>query len=83
MVRTMNVSNVITIARKLSRPYRITDGKRFRLDDIDSGDSGGLQGEDKPQAKEALHVGVDAMAELQDKLYAQDRCYSCQNSSAE
>src|SRR5262249_4111571 len=32
-----------------------------------------LQAEDKPRAKEALAIGVQALAELQDMLYAQDQ----------
>jgi PPK2 family polyphosphate:nucleotide phosphotransferase len=32
-----------------------------------------LGSEDKPRAKEALAIGIEALAELQDMLYAQDR----------
>ena len=69
----MKTSEVIEIAKKLSKPYRITNGKKFRLTDIDPDDTGELTSEDKPRAKEALHTGVQALAELQDVLYAQDR----------
>jgi PPK2 family polyphosphate:nucleotide phosphotransferase len=69
----MKTSRVIKVARRLARPYRITDGRKFRLSDIDPGDTGELKSEDKPRAKEALQVGVQALAELQDMLYAQDR----------
>jgi len=65
--------NVIKQARDLSKPYRVTNGARFRLKDWDPGDTMGLQSEDKPRAKEALQNGVLALAELQDMLYAQDR----------
>jgi Polyphosphate kinase 2 (PPK2) len=40
---------------------------------VDPGDAGELTSEDKPRAKEALQTGVQALAELQDVLYAQDR----------
>jgi PPK2 family polyphosphate:nucleotide phosphotransferase len=60
-------------ARRLARPYRIDDGKRFRLSSIDPGDCGDLTAEDKPRAREALQQGIDAIARLQDKLYAQDQ----------
>jgi PPK2 family polyphosphate:nucleotide phosphotransferase len=64
---------LVKAARKLSRPYRIDHGRGFRLKDVDPADTGGLDAEDKPQAVESLAAGVEALAELQDKLYAQDR----------
>lgn len=60
-------------ARRLAKPFRVTDGAAFRLKDIDPGDTLGLGDEAKPQAQEALALGVDVLADLQDKLYAQDR----------
>ncbi len=54
------------------KPYRVTDGRRFRLKDHDPRDTAGLK-EDKKAAKEILATGVEKLAELQDKLYAQDR----------
>ena len=44
----------------------------FRLKDIDPDDTLDLTSEDKPRAKEALAMGIDVLAELQDMLYAQD-----------
>ncbi|HZL98941.1 MAG TPA: polyphosphate kinase 2 family protein [Planctomycetota bacterium] len=69
----MKLSTLIKRARKFSRPFRVTDGKRFRLKHIDPRDTGGLGEEEKPRAKEALANGVEALATLQDMLYAQDR----------
>src|SRR5690349_14566888 len=69
----MKTKRVIETSRKLSRPYRITNGKKFRLKDIDPGETGDLKAQDKPRAKEALQIGVQALQELQDVLYAQDR----------
>jgi PPK2 family polyphosphate:nucleotide phosphotransferase len=69
----MKTSRVIKVARQLSAAYRITKGGKFRLKDIHPGDTGTLKSQDKPRAKEALQIGVDALAELQDMLYAQDR----------
>ena len=69
----MKTSRVIKIAGQLAKPYRITDGDRFRLKDVHPDDTGTLKAEDKPRAKEALQIGVEALAELQDMLYAQDR----------
>lgn len=69
----MKLDEVIARAREIARPYRVTDGEKFRLRDVDPGETGGLDAEDKPRAKEALQTGVEALAELQDMLYAQDR----------
>ncbi len=69
----MKTKEVIEAARRLSRPYRVTNGKKFRLKDVDPGDTGELKSEDKARAKEALQNGVQALAELQGVLYAQDR----------
>ena len=60
-------------ARKFSKPFRITDGKEFKLKHIDPSDTLDLKSEDKPKAKEALQNGIELLAELQDKLYAQDK----------
>jgi PPK2 family polyphosphate:nucleotide phosphotransferase len=69
----MKTSRVIRVAGELATPYRVTDGQKFRLKDVDPADTGTLKSEDKPRAKEALQIGVEALAELQDMLYAQDR----------
>jgi PPK2 family polyphosphate:nucleotide phosphotransferase len=60
-------------ARRFVKPFRITDGKGFRLKDIDPGDTGRLESEDADAAKEVLKEGIELLAEYQDKLYAQDR----------
>src|SRR5262245_47520187 len=69
----MKLNDPIERAGKLAATYRISDGKGFRLKDIDPGDTGWLKAEDKPQAKAVLQEGVEALAQLQDLLYAQDR----------
>ena len=60
-------------ARELSKPFRVTDGDGFRLKDIDPRDTLNLNSEDKPRAQVALAVGIQALARLQDMLFAQDR----------
>ncbi|HSP97605.1 MAG TPA: polyphosphate kinase 2 family protein [Candidatus Dormibacteraeota bacterium] len=67
------MTDLIKRSRKVAKPFRITNGDRFRLKDVDPGDTLNFTSEDKPRAKEALTVGVEALAELQDMLYAQDR----------
>lgn len=70
---TLKKKEFIKRAKKISKPFRITDGKGFRLKHIDPGDTLDLKSEDKPKAQEALQSGIELLAELQDKLYAQDR----------
>ncbi len=69
----MKIKPVIKAARKFAAPFRVTHGGKFRLKDVDPGDTLNLTSEDKPRAKEALATGIEALAELQDKLYAQDK----------
>src|SRR5499427_10210346 len=69
----MKSKQVIKRAQAFAKPFRVTDGKRFRLKDIDPADTLDLGSEDKPRAKEALANGVAVLAEEQDMLYAQDR----------
>jgi len=70
----MKTKEIIKTARELARPFRVTKGKNFRLKDVDPDDTLDFTKEaDKPRAKEALTMGVAALAELQDKLYAQDK----------
>lgn len=64
------MTKLIKVARSLAKPFRVTDGN-FRLKDVDPGDTLGLP-ENKPRAKEALATGIEILAELQDRLYAQD-----------
>jgi len=58
-------------ASKLIEPYRVGTGKKFRLKDFDPADTGGKHS--KKHAQELLQQGIADMAELQDKLYAQNR----------
>jgi len=69
----MGLDDIVRASRARSRPYRITDGERFRLQDIDPGDTGEFDSGEKPLAKQALAEGVETLAKLQDMLYAQDR----------
>ena len=67
-----NTKRMIKSARKLAKPFRVTDDG-FRLKDVDPGDTLDFTSEDKPRAKEALASGITVLSELQDMLYAQDR----------
>lgn len=63
----------IAEAGKLCAPHRIASGKGFRLADHDPDGTGGLSKRDKQDAAAGLASANEAMTELQDRLYAQDR----------
>ena len=69
----MKLKTIVRRARKLAKRYRISDGSGFQLKDIDPSDTGKLEREDKGIAQELLTTGIQALAELQERLYAQDR----------
>jgi PPK2 family polyphosphate:nucleotide phosphotransferase len=68
----MELGQIVKKSRKLANPYKVTGDGKFRLKDFDPDDIGGFRQEDKARAKEALEIGVEALATLQDMLYAQD-----------
>ena len=57
--------------RALARPYVITDGRRFRLKNFSPKGPG--TSASQVSAKKFLKKSVQALSELQEKLYAQDR----------
>ena len=57
---------------KLISRYRVDDPKRFRLASIDCADSGGIA-LDKDGGEAMLAADVERLAELQERLYAQDQ----------
>ena len=64
----------LEVVRDLSGPFRVTKGEDFRLKDVDPANTLSFTKQaDKPRAKEALAMGVMALADLQEKLYAQDK----------
>ena len=68
----MKTKEIIKVAHDLAKPFRVSKGKDFRLKDVDPNNTLEFTKEaDKPRAREALANGVLALAELQDKLYAQ------------
>lgn len=59
------------VVRKLARYYEVTKGRKFRVSDFDPGDTRGLG--IKEDADELLDDSVRLLADLQERLYAQDR----------
>ena len=56
-------------AEKLSKAYRVEDGKKFRLKNYDPGETSFA---DKDKAAKILEKGIEEMAALQERLYADD-----------
>jgi PPK2 family polyphosphate:nucleotide phosphotransferase len=69
----VNLKSIRKTARKLSHTYHVDRGKGFGLEHFDPADTGGLKSDDKKRAKAALEDGVQALSELQDRLYAENR----------
>lgn len=70
---SLTKKELIKKAEKFSDKYCIGDGKNFKLKDFSSKQEFELLPADKPAAKEALENGIEALASLQEVLYAQDR----------
>ena len=70
---TMSNVELIERAKNLSKKYRITGDKKFKIKDYPTSAIYDFGQEEKPLALKVLQLGVDALSELQDKLYAQDK----------
>ncbi len=69
----MKTKEILKRVKPLTEPFRVEDGKKFRLKDVNPGDTLDFKSEDKPAVVEALANGIGVLRELQDKLYAQDQ----------
>jgi len=56
---------------KVLDSFRVTDGRKFRLADVRPDDTRGLKS--KEDARKDLEKGIERLADLQEKLYAQDQ----------
>jgi len=69
----MSDKNFLKQVRKYSEAYRVTNGAKFRLEDVDPDDTHDFGADGKAEAEDALAEGVGLLSKLQDKLYAEDR----------
>ncbi len=69
----MSNKQLIDHAKKLSKRYRVTGSKKFKLKDYHTSVNSDLGRGEKPVAKKVLKLGVESLSEMQDKLYAQDK----------
>jgi len=57
--------------REFAKPFQVEDGSHFRMKDFNSAETLGLKSKEHAQA--SLERGITRLAELQEKLFAQDR----------
>jgi PPK2 family polyphosphate:nucleotide phosphotransferase len=72
-IRTVPLKRVVNVAHALAEPYRVSGGGRFRLKKFNPADTGRLTSESKEDAQTALRTGVQALADMQQMLYASNR----------
>ena len=66
----MKTRKLVKEAARIASPYCVTEGKKFRLKDFDPGDTNGVTS--KKVAQGLLQRSSLMLAEMQEKLYAQD-----------
>jgi PPK2 family polyphosphate:nucleotide phosphotransferase len=69
----MKDTDILRMARRLTRHGEVRRPRGFRLSRFDPADTGPFRSEDKPKTVEMLSESIRLLSELQDRLYAQDR----------
>ncbi len=72
-LNNLSKKELIKKAKNFSKQYCVGKGDDFRLKDYETKASFNLGPEGKTLVKETLQIGVDALAAMQDILYAQDK----------
>ena len=72
-LNNLSKKELIKKAEKFSKQYCVGKGDDFRLKDYETKASFNLGSEGKSLVKETLQIGVDALAAMQEILYAQDK----------
>lgn len=72
-LHNLSKKELIKKAEKFSKQYCVGKGDNFRLKDYETKASFNLGSEGKSLVKETLQIGVDALAAMQEILYAQDK----------
>jgi PPK2 family polyphosphate:nucleotide phosphotransferase len=68
-----SMKDLLKHAKKIASAYCVRSDKKFRLKDFDPADTFGIKSDQKEEAEDALHRGVEEISRLQEMLYAQDR----------
>jgi PPK2 family polyphosphate:nucleotide phosphotransferase len=72
-LNSLTKKELVERAKKFSKQYWVGDGDGFKLKDYETKASFNLGDEGKPLVNQTLQIGVDALATMQDVLYAQDK----------
>ncbi len=70
---TLSKKELVKKAKNFSKQYCVGNGEGFKLKEYETKASFNLGSEEKPLIEETLQMGVDALAAMQDILYAQDK----------
>jgi PPK2 family polyphosphate:nucleotide phosphotransferase len=69
----LSSKELVIKAKDFSNSYCVGNDKKFRLKDFKTDVSFDLEQAEKHLINKTLHLGIDALSGLQDKLYAQDK----------
>lgn len=69
----LSQKGLIERANILAKQYCVGDGKNFKLKDYPTDDYPKLKKKEKQIFKDLLQMGVETLAAMQDKMYAQDK----------
>jgi PPK2 family polyphosphate:nucleotide phosphotransferase len=72
-LKELDKKGVVAKAKKFSNQYKVVGDKKFKLKDFATNVDNELGKAGKPIAQQLLQFGVQTLAGMQDKLYAQDR----------
>ena len=71
-ISNLNAKELVERAKKFSENFCVGDNTKFKLKDYDTDAHFDLDKDDKPMIQSTLQQGIEAMATMQDILYAQD-----------
>ena len=71
----MKTGKILKELSRLAERYDVRKGHKFRLQDVDPGDTSGIKSE--AHALKLLSRSTEMLSHMQEKLYAQDRWRSC------
>jgi PPK2 family polyphosphate:nucleotide phosphotransferase len=72
-LNNLSQKELIEKAIKFAKQYCVGDGKNFSLKDYPTDDYPELKKKEKKIFKDLLQMGVETLASMQDKMYAQDK----------